>query len=77
MWSLITTPSASDDIEVTVIVRSSDAKAISSVLESLQSPEGEGEGMKFAVCEVPDSEDIGSADALRTLRGRVKVRVKY
>ena len=65
--------------EITVIARSSDVKAISAVLETLQSPIAEdtagGGGMKFAVREVADGEDVGSADALLTLRGRVKVGV--
>ena len=53
-------------------------KGISAVLETFQGTieegGGEGVGVKFAVCEVSDSEDIGSADALLTIRGRVKVR---
>lgn len=57
------------------MARSSDAKAISTTLETLQSTlsSGEGVAIKLTVCEVPDNEDLGSADALLTLRGRVKV----
>ena len=45
------------------------------MLETLQSPLAEDGGnvMKFTVCEVGDGEDVGSADALLTLKGRVKV----
>lgn len=53
---------------------SSNTKVISSVLETLQSAlSSEGVVMKLTVCEVPDNDDLGSADALLTLRGRIKV----
>ncbi len=62
-----------DFSEITIIARNSDVKGISAVLETLQGTIGEGGGVKFAVCEVGDGEDAGSADALLTLKGRVKV----
>lgn len=35
----------------------------------------EGVRMTFSLVEVPEQEDWGTADSLRTLRGRVKVHV--
>ena len=66
-----------DFSEITIIARNTDVKGISAVLETLQGTigeDGEEGAVKFAVCEVADGEDVGSADALRTLKGRVKVR---
>ena len=63
-------------LEVTVVVRKTDVKAISSVLEGLQGSSTGGSGresIRFIICEAPDGEDVGSADALRILKGRVKV----
>ena len=59
--------------EVTVVVRKSQVKAVSERLEKL---EGSGDvRMHFSVAEVSDDEELGSADALRSLRGRIKVRM--
>ena len=58
-------------VEVTVVVRSSQLKAVSERLEKL---EGSGEvRMHFSIAEVSDDDEQGSADALRSLRGRIKV----
>ena len=72
MWS----PDLPYILEVTIVVRKTDVKAISSVLEGLQGSSAGGSGresIRFIICEAPDGEDVGSADALRILKGRVKV----
>ena len=54
-----------------MVVRSSQLKPVSERLEKL---EGSGEvRLHFSVAEVSDDDELGSADALRSLRGRVKV----
>ena len=54
-----------------MVVRSSQFKPVSERLEKL---EGSGEvRLHFSVAEVSDDDELGSADALRSLRGRVKV----
>ena len=57
-------------LEATVVVRASDAKAVSSVLEGLSIG---AVRLRFTVCEVANDYELGTADALRTLRGRIKV----
>ena len=54
-----------------MVVRSSQLKPVSERLEKL---EGSGEvRLHFSVAEVSDDDELGSADTLRSLRGRVKV----
>ena len=56
-----------------MVVRSSQLKPVSERLEKL---EGSGEvRLHFSVAEVSDDDELGSADALRSLRGRVKVMI--
>ena len=57
-------------VEATVVVRANDAKAVSSVLESLSIGTVR---LRFTICEVANDYELGTADALRTLRGRIKV----
>ena len=61
-------------VEATVVVRANDAKAVSSVLESLSIGTVK---LRFTICEVANDYELGTADALRTLRGRIKVSVTH
>ena len=56
-------------LEVLIVVQSDHAKGISSVLETLQNDVN----MKFIMCEVGEGQEAGSADALRSIRSRIKV----
>lgn len=58
-------------------MRACDSKAVSSVLEGLQGSSSGAVRLRFTVCDVADDDDLGTADALRTLRGRIKVSASH
>ena len=58
--------------EAIVVVRESVLQQMREVLERFQSRDGVR--MKFSLFEIPDQEDWGTADSLRALRSRVKVK---
>ena len=59
--------------EALVIVRDSEHHAISEALERLQIRHAVH--LKFILCDIPDQEDWGTADSLRHICSKVKVRI--
>lgn len=60
--------------EALVIVRESQQRVISDVLTSFQT--SHGVHLRFTLSAVPDQEDLGTADALRLARNKIKVLSK-
>lgn len=54
-----------------VVVREAESRVVSEVLNQIVS----GGGLAFSLVPIPDSEDWGTADSLRHIRGKLKVRV--
>ena len=59
-------------IEAVVVVREMESRAVHDVLNQLVS-NGGGVRLAFSIVAIPDSEDWGTADSLRHLRGKLKV----
>lgn len=57
--------------EAVVVVREAESREVSEALNQLVS----GGGLAFSLVPIPDSEDWGTADSLRHLRGKLKVRM--
>ncbi len=60
-------------LEALVVVRDSERRVISEALERLQTRHAVH--LKFILCDIPDQEDWGTADSLRHIRSKVKVRI--
>lgn len=59
--------------EALVVVRDSERHVISEALERLQGRSVVH--LSFILCDIPDQEDWGTADSLRHIRSKVKVRI--
>ena len=57
--------------EAVVVVRESHQRAISDVLTLFQV--SDGVHLKFTLAPISDQEDMGTADALRAVRHKIKV----
>ena len=55
-----------------MVVRETESRAVLEVLNQLVSGAG-GVRLAFSLVPIPDSEDWGTADSLRHLRGKLKV----
>ena len=68
----VTSQPASPLPEAVVVVREAEYRVVLEVLNQLVSGAG-GVGLAFSLVQILDSEDWGTADSLRHLRGKLKV----
>lgn len=64
-------PSVPFPVEAVVVVRDAESRAVLDVLNQLVT----GMDLAFSLVQIPDSDDWGTADSLRHLRGKLKVLV--
>ena len=60
--------------EAVVVVRETEYRRVQEVLTQLVSAAG-GVRLAFSIVQIPESEDWGTADSLRSLRGKLRVGV--